>query len=71
MSNNVYKIKVYASASQDQLAQLQRLGCAEKPFMALGNWVNYRAEVSPETAETMRTMDGVIEVVPMPTYSVC
>jgi hypothetical protein len=66
----IFKVKVTTSATPEQLAALRQLGLANEPYLRFGSYHVYRTEVSAETAETMRTMDGVINVEIMPRYSV-
>jgi hypothetical protein len=66
----IYKVKVWTTATPEELSRLRQLGCVDTPYLTFRSYHCYRAEMSAETADEMRAMDGVISVEPMPTYTV-
>jgi hypothetical protein len=66
----IYKVRVSARATPEQLIHLQELGCDEKPYITFPSYRVYKAEMNAEATETMRTIECVMSVEKMPTYSV-
>lgn len=64
------KVRVKADSTPEELAQLQALGCAEKPYLTFPSYVVYAATMSQETADEARSLECVMSVEKMPTYSV-
>ena len=64
------KVKVKAGCTPEELAQLQALGCNDKPYLTFPAYVIYTAKMSQETADEARKLECVLSVEKMPTYSV-
>jgi len=57
--------------TQDQLAELQKLGCEETPYITFPHELIFKAMIDDnEQLDALRALSFVTWVGPMPTYSV-
>jgi hypothetical protein len=62
------KVKTTVDLTQEQREALQRLGCEAKPFITWPHTLIFAATATEEQEQSLRSMECVTQVEPMPVY---